>query len=39
MPNKAVISSATGLENAEKVTAALLVAVGAAEKGRETLMF
>lgn len=37
--NKAVISLTTGLEDAEKVTVALLVAVGAAESGRPTLMF
>ena len=36
---KAVISLSTGLEDAEKVTVAFLVAVGAAETGRETLMF
>ncbi|WP_121253420.1 peroxiredoxin [Nocardioides ferulae] len=36
---KAVVSLATGLEDAEKVTVALLVAVGAAESGRPTLMF
>jgi predicted peroxiredoxin len=39
MSNKAVISLTTGLEDAEKVTVALLVAVGAAESGRPTLMF
>ncbi len=39
MGNKAVISLATGLEDSEKVTVAFLVAVGAAEKGRPTLMF
>jgi predicted peroxiredoxin len=39
MSSKAVISLATGLEDAEKVTVAFLVAVGAAETGRETLMF
>ncbi len=39
MSNKAVISLSTGLEDAEKVTVALLVAVGAAETGRPTLMF
>jgi predicted peroxiredoxin len=39
MPGKAVISLATGLEDAEKVTVAFLVAVGAAETGRPTLMF
>lgn len=36
---KSVISLSTGLEDAEKVTVAFLVAVGAAETGRETLMF
>jgi predicted peroxiredoxin len=39
MANKAVISLTTGLEDPEKVTVAFLVAVGAAETGRETLMF
>jgi predicted peroxiredoxin len=39
MPGKAVISLTTGLEDAEKVTVAYLVAVGAAESGRPTLMF
>lgn len=39
MAGKAVISLTTGLEDAEKVTVALLVAVGAAETGRTTLMF
>ena len=39
MSNKAVISLATGLEDGEKVTIAFLVAVGAAEQGRPTLMF
>lgn len=39
MAHKAVITLATGLEDAEKVTVAFLVAVGAAEQGRETLMF
>ena len=37
--SKAVISLTTGLEDTEKVTVAFLVAVGAAETGRETLMF
>lgn len=37
--SKAAISLTTGLEDAEKVTVAFLVAVGAAESGRETLMF
>jgi predicted peroxiredoxin len=39
MPGKAVISLTTGLEDAEQVTVAFLVAVGAAEEGRPTLMF
>jgi predicted peroxiredoxin len=39
MSNKAVVSLTTGLEDAEKVTVAFLVAVGAAEQGRPTLMF
>jgi predicted peroxiredoxin len=39
MPGKAVISLTTGLEDYEKVTIAFLVAVGAAESGRPTLMF
>jgi predicted peroxiredoxin len=39
MTNKAVVSLSTGLEDAEKVTVAFLVAVGAAESGRPTLMF
>jgi predicted peroxiredoxin len=37
--NKAVINLATGLEDAERVTVALLVAVGAVESGHPTLMF
>lgn len=36
---KAAISLTTGLEDPEKVTVAMLVAVGAAEGGRETLIF
>lgn len=36
---RAAISLTTGLEDSEKVTVALLVAVGAAESGRNTLMF
>ena len=36
---KAAISLTTGLEDAEKVTVAFLVAVGAAEAGRPTMMF
>lgn len=39
MAGKAVISLSTGLEDSEKVTVAFLVAVGAAETGRPTLMF
>jgi predicted peroxiredoxin len=39
MPGKAVISLITGLEDPEKVTVAFLVALGAAEGGRPTLMF
>ena len=37
--HKAVITLNTGLEDAETVTVAFLVAVGAAEQGRQTLMF
>ena len=37
--SRAVVSLTTGLEDGEKVTVALLVAVGASETGRETLMF
>lgn len=36
---KAAISLSAGLEDAERVTVALLVAVGAAESGRPTLTF
>lgn len=36
---RAVVSLTTGLEDPEKVTVALLVAVGAAEAGRETVIF
>src|SRR5574338_208105 len=39
MASKAVISLTTGLEDPEKVTVAFLVAVGAAETGRPTIMF
>ncbi len=39
MKTKSVISLTTGLEDAEKVTVAFLVAVGSAETGRPTLMF
>lgn len=37
--SRAAVSLTTGLEDAEKVTVALLVAVGAAEGGRPSLMF
>jgi len=37
--SRAAISLTTGLEDAEKVTVALLVAIGAAEIGRSTLIF
>lgn len=37
--SKAAISLTTGLEDPERVTVALLVAVGAAESGRDTLIF
>jgi predicted peroxiredoxin len=37
--SKAVVSLSTGMEDPEKVTVAYLVAVGAAETGREALMF
>ena len=36
---RAVVSLTTGLEDPEKVTVAFLVAVGAVEAGRETVMF
>jgi predicted peroxiredoxin len=36
---KAVINLATGLEDAERVTVAFLVAGAAAEQGKQTLMF
>ncbi|HEY3831541.1 MAG TPA: DsrE family protein [Acidimicrobiia bacterium] len=39
MTAKAAVSLTTGLEDAEKVTVAMLVAVGAAEGGRATVMF
>lgn len=39
MTNKAVVSLVTGLEDPEKVTVAFLMAVGAAETGRQTAMF
>lgn len=37
--SRAVVSLTTGLEDSERVTVALLVAVGAAEGGRATLLF
>lgn len=37
--HKAVVSLNTGLEDPETVTVAFLVSVGAAEQGRQTLMF
>ena len=39
MSGKAAISLTTGLEDPEKVTVAMLVAVGAAESGRPTMIF
>jgi predicted peroxiredoxin len=39
MSGKAAISLTTGLEDPEKVTVAFLVALGAAEAGRPTVMF
>jgi predicted peroxiredoxin len=39
MAGKAVVSLTTGLEDAERVTVAMLVAVGAVESGRPTVMF
>ncbi len=39
MSNKAVVSLTTGLEDPEKVAVAFLVALGAAEAGRPTLIF
>jgi len=39
MSNKVVINLATGLEDAERVMIAFLVAVPAAESGREVAMF
>lgn len=39
MATRAAVSLTTGLEDPEKVTVALLVAVGAVEAGRGTLMF
>ena len=37
--SRAAVSLTTGLEDPEKVTVALLVAVGAAESGRSTIVF
>jgi predicted peroxiredoxin len=37
--SRAAVSLTTGLEDPERVTVALLVAVGAAESGRDCLMF
>jgi predicted peroxiredoxin len=37
--NKAAITLTTGLEDSEKVTVAFLIAIGAAETGRPTMMF
>jgi predicted peroxiredoxin len=37
--SRAAVSLTTGLEAAERVTVALLVAVGAAESGRDCVMF
>jgi hypothetical protein len=39
MTSRAAISLTTGLEDPEKVTVAMLVALGAVEGGRATLMF
>ncbi len=39
MVQKAVVSLITGMEDPERVTVAFLVAVGAAEQGRPTLIF
>lgn len=39
MSNRVAVSLTTGLEDSERVTVALLVAVGAAEANRPTLMF
>jgi len=39
MSNKAVINLTTDLEDTERVTVAFLMAVGAAEQGRPTMMF
>ena len=39
MTGKAVISLSTGLEDSEKVSVAYLIALGAVESGRPTMMF
>lgn len=39
MSNRVAVSLTTGLEDSERVTVALLVAVGAAEAARPTLIF
>lgn len=39
MTDKAAITLTTGLEDPEQVTVAFLVAIGAAEAGRPTMMF
>jgi predicted peroxiredoxin len=39
MSGKAAISLTTGMKDPEKVTVAFLVAIGAAESGRPTLVF
>lgn len=39
MSSKAAITLSTGLEDPEKVTVALLMAVGAVESGRPTMIF
>lgn len=39
MSNKVVVNLATGLEDPERVTVAFLMAVGAAEQDRPTMMF
>lgn len=39
MSNKVVVNLATGLEDAERVTVAFLVALGAAERGQPVRMF
>ena len=39
MSNKVIVNLATGLEDAERVTVAFLVALGAAERGQPVRMF